>query len=72
MHLERVDIARVVAVVTIAAVAGIFATVRTSGSLLFGHFFPIKEIVVVPPGGCPRAWVAVVRVVMPPVIFWLG
>jgi hypothetical protein len=38
MHLERVDIARVSAVVVTAIVA---AAVRAFGSLLLGHLFPI-------------------------------
>jgi hypothetical protein len=48
MHTERVDIARVV---TVAAVIGISIAVRTFGSLLLRHLFPIEEVVVFPSGG---------------------
>jgi hypothetical protein len=48
MHTGRVDITRVVAV---AAVIGISIAVRTFGSLLLRHLFPIEEVVVFPSGG---------------------
>jgi hypothetical protein len=40
MHPERVDIARVSAVV-VAAITGVTAAIRAFGSLLLGHLFPI-------------------------------
>jgi hypothetical protein len=53
MHPERVDITRVVAVVAVTAIIEISTAVRTFGSLLLGHLFPIEEVVVLPSGGCP-------------------
>jgi hypothetical protein len=67
-----VVIARVFAVVTVATIIGITAAVRTFGSLVLGHLFPIVEVIVLPSGGRPRAWATVIGVVTPPIIFWLG
>jgi hypothetical protein len=72
MHPARVDIARVVAVVStvvVAAVIGVTAAVRAFGSHLFGHLFPIVEVIVLASGGCPRAQAKVIGIVTPHVIF---
>jgi hypothetical protein len=69
MHPDRVHIAGVIAV---TVVVGISAIVRTYGSLLLGDLFLIEEVVVLPSGGRLQAQAAVIGVVTPPVIFWLG
>jgi hypothetical protein len=55
MHPKRVDIARVIAIVTVATVIRISTAVRTFGSLLLGHLFPTEEVVALPSGGRSRA-----------------
>jgi hypothetical protein len=62
LHPEWVVIAGVDAVVAIAAIVVIIATVWTFGSRLFRYLLLIKEVIVIPPGGCPRARVADVEV----------
>jgi hypothetical protein len=51
MHPERVDIARVSAVVVAPVITA--ATVRAFGSLLLGHLFPIMQVIVLPSSGRP-------------------
>jgi hypothetical protein len=59
MHPERVNIAKIVAViiavVVIATVVGVTTAVRAFGSLLLGHLFPIVEVIVLPSSSRPRA-----------------
>jgi hypothetical protein len=57
MHPERVVIARVSAV--IAAFVVVAAAVGAFESLLFGHLFPIIQIIIISSGGRPRARVTV-------------
>jgi hypothetical protein len=66
MHPERVVVAGVVVIVTFAVVVGITDAIWTFRSQLFRHLLPIEEVLVVPSGGCPRAWAAVVGVITPP------
>jgi hypothetical protein len=70
MHPKRVVITRVSAVV-VTAIVGVIAAVRTFGSLLPGHLFKIVKVVVLPSDGRLRARATVIRVVTPPIIFWL-
>jgi hypothetical protein len=72
MHAERVVVAGVVVVVAVAAVVGITDAVWTFWSRLFRHLLLIEAVLVIPSGGCPRAWAAVVRVITPPIILRLG
>jgi uncharacterized membrane protein len=79
MHLERVVITRVSAVIatvvaiTIVVVAVVVAaTVGAFGSLLLGHLFPNIQIIIISSGGRPRARATIVGVVTIPIVLRLG
>jgi hypothetical protein len=68
MHPERVVIARISAVVAIAAVdvaVVVAAAIRSFGSLLLGHLFPIIQVIVFLSRGCPRARATIIRIILP-------
>jgi hypothetical protein len=69
---KRVVVDGVAVVVAIAAIIGITTSVGTFGSWLFRDLLPIVEVAIIPPSGCPRAWVAVVGVVAPSIVLRLG
>jgi hypothetical protein len=64
MHPERVDIARVAAVV-VATVVGVTTAIRTFGNLLLGNLILIVDVIVLPSGSRPRARATVIRIVTP-------
>jgi hypothetical protein len=71
MHPERTVIARVFAVVIVAAIV-VAVGVGAFGSILLGHLFPIIQVIVFPSSGRPRARATIIRIVAPPVVFRLG
>jgi hypothetical protein len=52
MHPKRVVITRVVAIITVIVI-GVTTAIRTFGSILLWHLFPIVEVVVLPSSGRP-------------------
>jgi hypothetical protein len=52
MHPKRVVITRVVAIITVIVI-GVTTAIRTFGSILLWHLFPIVEVVVLPFSGRP-------------------
>jgi hypothetical protein len=79
MHLERVIITRVSAVVAavvaitiVVAAAVIAAAVGAFGSLLLGHLFPNLQIIIISSGGRPRARATIIGVVAIPIVLRLG
>jgi hypothetical protein len=78
MQPERVVIARVSAVITVAVATTIIvaavvaAAVGAFGSLLLGHLIPNVKIVNFSSGGRPRARATIVGVITTPIVLRLG